>query len=155
MKTTHVMFETEKTLAALELDIRLVHQYFASLGRKELEPEKKLMFAVSEDAVACFRRSLFARAARERELLEETEVWLWGKNSESPFSFQNICEMLGFDPGYVQKHLLHWKERQLAKGHPSEVASAPKSRRGISNAYRTKTRRRCPAHSRQKAQSPC
>ena len=35
------------------------------------------------------------------------------KNSDWPFSFENICEVLGFDPAYLRQGLLRWKRKKL------------------------------------------
>ena len=42
--------------------------------------------------------------------MEEGSDWL--------FSFENICEVLGFDPQYVRQGLVRWKRKKLA-GHPT------------------------------------
>ena len=48
-----VIFGTEEKLTLLfQPDMLLSHQYFASFRTKRLEPEKRLMLAVLEDAVA-------------------------------------------------------------------------------------------------------
>ena len=41
-----------------------------------LEPEKKLMLAILEDAVACFQKYVFARDGKGKALFRETEDWV-------------------------------------------------------------------------------
>jgi hypothetical protein len=90
-----VIFDTEEKLTSLfQPDMLLSHQYFASFRTKRLEPEKRLMLAVLEDAVVCFQRYAFPGNRRSRILLKETEDWVRDKNDDYLFSFENICEVL-------------------------------------------------------------
>ncbi len=94
-----VIFDTEEKLTSLfQPDMLLCHQYFATCCTKRLEPEKSLMLAVLQDAVACFQRYVFPRNRRERTLFNETEDWICDENSDYLFSFENICEVLKFNP---------------------------------------------------------
>ncbi|MBI4529782.1 MAG: hypothetical protein HY695_38780 [Deltaproteobacteria bacterium] len=83
-----------------------------------MEPEKKLMLAILEDAVACLQKYCLASDKRRRGLFRETEEWLMEENNDSIFSFENICETLGFSPQYIRQGLLRWKEMKLAGTRP-------------------------------------
>ena len=91
--------------------------YDVSLGtfRRELdlEPEKKLMLAVLEDAISCFQSHVFARDRKEKVLFQEAEHWVQDTNSDGPFSFTNVCETLGFAPDYLRQGLGQWKAAKL------------------------------------------
>ena len=105
----------EKALSLFQPDMVLSAQYWDLFqGISPVEPEKRLMFALLEDAVTCFQRYLFARGEREKELFQEAEDWILQVNSCWLFSFENICEVLGLNPRYICQGLLHWKERELA-----------------------------------------
>ena len=106
----------EEGVASLfQLDTLLPAQYFETFRRKvHLEPEKRLMLAVLEDAVACFQKYILARDGKGKALFRETEEWMMERNSDRLFSFENICEVLGFNPEYVRQGLLRWKETKLA-----------------------------------------
>ena len=41
-------------------------QYFENLRSKTLEPEKRLMLAVLEDAINCFQDNVLAQSGKER-----------------------------------------------------------------------------------------
>ncbi len=105
----------EKTLASLFQPDTLVHEeYFEVFRRKTyLEPEKELMLAVFEDAISCFQHYTFSRDKKGAALFREAEDWILEKNDDGFFSFENICEVLGFNPGYVRQGLLRWKEMKL------------------------------------------
>jgi hypothetical protein len=91
-------------------------QYFETVRRKaHLEPEKKFMFAILEDAVACFQKYIFVHDGKRIVIFHKTEDWILEKNSDWIFSFENICEVLGFNPSYVRQGLLRWKEMKLAE----------------------------------------
>ncbi len=105
----------EKVTSLFQPDTLLPTQYFETFRRKaHLEPEKRLMFAVLEDAVACFQKYISARDAKGKTMFHEAEEWILKEDSEWLFSFDNICEVLGFNPQYVRHGLIRWKEAKLA-----------------------------------------
>ena len=89
----------------------LLSEQFYGRSRQRLEPEQQLMLAVLEDAVICFQKYFGAKDERSRKLFEEAEEWISDSYSNLLFSFTNICEVLGLDPGYIQKGTAKWKER--------------------------------------------
>lgn len=101
-------------------------QYFQNLRRRTiLEPEKRLMLAILEDAVNCFHDNFLAHGGRRKRLFEEAERWIFERDTDWIFSFANICEVLGLNPQYVRHGLLRWKEKRIPKypaGHASERA---------------------------------
>src|SRR6185436_3968002 len=103
-------------------DSLLSAHYFGTLRRKTIsEPEKRLMLAILEDAIHCFQDNLFARNVRSRRLFEEAEQWIVEADGDWVFSFENICEALGFNPAYVRQGLLRWMANKLPK-HPKGVS---------------------------------
>jgi hypothetical protein len=111
----------EKLASLFQPDTLLSAQYFDNLRRRTLlEPEKRLVLAILEDAINCFQDNLFARSAKKKKLLREAEEWIVGDGGDWIFSFENVCEILGFNPQYVRQGLLRWKEKKLSKP-PSEV----------------------------------
>ena len=61
-------------------------------------------------AVECFQEYVLAQYPWEKKLFQEAEDWILEKNTDSPFSFENICETLQLHPGYLRQGLLRWKE---------------------------------------------
>ena len=95
-------------------DTLLTEQYLDTYRRKtHLEPEKRLILAVLDDAVACFQKYVSAQKPKEKALFQEAEEWLMEKDSDWAFSFENICESLGLAPDYLRKGLVQWKEGQV------------------------------------------
>lgn len=110
-----VLKDEEKLTFLFEPDTLLSHQYFATFRRRQLEPEKRLMLAVLEDAVACFQRFVFPENRKQRNLFNEAEDWIRNENGDQVFSFESICTALKFSPAYVRKGLLCWKATKLAE----------------------------------------
>ena len=120
----------ERVTSLFQPDTLLPAQYFETFRRKShLEPEKKLMLAVLEDAISCFQKYVFAREGKGKVLFQEAEEWVLDENSDWLFSFANICEVMGFDPAYIRRGLMRWKENKLS-GHSK------------ANVYRLAPRRR-------------
>lgn len=81
-------------------------QYFDTLRRRIiLEPEKRLMLAILEDAVQCFQNNGFAQTVRGRRIFQEAKKWIVDADREWVFSFANVCEALGLNPAYVRAGL--------------------------------------------------
>jgi len=89
-------------------------QYFETVRtRASLEPEKRLMLAVLEDAVLCFQKGSSAGDRRRKALFPDAEEWIMEENRDWPFSFENICEVFGINPAYLRQGLLRWKRKKL------------------------------------------
>jgi hypothetical protein len=43
----------------------------------------------------------------------DAEEWIMNLDRSYPFSFENVCEALGYDPGYMRQGLLRWKQMVL------------------------------------------
>ncbi len=67
---------------------------------------RALMLAVLEDAVRCIEEGRWRSHFRARRLAAEAEAWVRCERREWPFSFVNICEVLGFDVDAMRAHLL-------------------------------------------------
>jgi hypothetical protein len=106
---------TEDRIASLfQPDTLMPAQYLDTYRRKtHLEPEKRLMLAVLEDAIACFQKYLLVRDAKGREMFHAAEEWILEEDSEWLFSFDTVCEALGYNPAYVRRGLATWKEATL------------------------------------------
>jgi hypothetical protein len=104
----------EKVASLFQQDTLLPAQYFDTFRRKShLEPEKRLMLAVLEDAISCFQKYAFARDSRSKPFFADAEQWIFAQADDWLFSFENICEVLGFNPKYVRAGLTTWKQNRL------------------------------------------
>jgi hypothetical protein len=73
------------------------------------QPEKRLMFAVLEDAVFCFQTHVASQDVIGKKLFAEAEHWLLDENTDWPFSFTNICQEIRLDKDLVRAALMRWK----------------------------------------------
>ncbi|MGH7860488.1 MAG: hypothetical protein ACREQY_24420 [Candidatus Binatia bacterium] len=88
-------------------------------------PEKRLMLAVLEDAVATFQRYVDARDRRGQRLHREAEEWFQSDDQEWPFAFANICNALEIEAEYLRRGLTAWKQKQLEKTAGARVYRFP------------------------------
>ncbi len=79
--------------------------------QQERTPERALMLAVLEDAVACYAGRLKAPRENPKILRRQAAFWLSCEDWESPFSFNNVCEALALDPTALRERILA-EERQ-------------------------------------------
>jgi len=90
----------------VEPELVLPEQFFSSLAKQpEIESERRLMLAVLEDAVSCYQRFALARDARGRNEFEEAREWIESPERDWPYSYENICEVLGLNPSYIREGL--------------------------------------------------
>jgi hypothetical protein len=96
----------------LEPDIFLPSQFYGSgaLSRK-LEGEKRLMIAVLKDAVECLDKYRDSRSSTGQIQYENAVEWVEDNSNDWLFSFNNICDLLGFDPEYIREVLLKRENR--------------------------------------------
>jgi hypothetical protein len=106
----------DKIAALFEPDILSATQYFQNFRRKTfLQPEKRLILAVLEDAIHCFKNNVGARTVAGKKLFQQTEEWILQEDGRWPFSFENICDLLGISPTYLRLGLLRLKEQKLRR----------------------------------------
>lgn len=117
----------EETIATMfEPDTILPTQFS---DRNTLEPsaypEKRLMLAVLEDAVATYQRCAGSRDRRGQRLFHEAEEWIATGESDWPFAFENICHALEIEPEFLRRGLAAWKERHLNRPAGARVYRFP------------------------------
>jgi hypothetical protein len=107
----------------LEPDIFLPSQFYGSgtLSRK-LEGERRLMIAVLKDAVECLDKYRGSRSFAGQSLYETAIEWISEISNDWLFSFNNICDLLGFDPDYLREVLLK-RENRYSKPASQKVHS--------------------------------
>jgi hypothetical protein len=108
-------------------DTLIQAQYQDQLRRSQIDPEKRLMLAILQDAVVCYRRNSGAQLGKRRQLFLEVENWIENQESDYLFSFNNICETLGINPDYLMRGLSTGRDRdvQLEIGHLRLETSSP------------------------------
>ena len=88
-----------------------VQFYGSSAGLDTSRGEIALMRAVLEDALGCFQKQAVSSGRRVQRLAREAEAWFFTNDYNWPFSFVNICAVLGLDPEYIRMGLKRWRQR--------------------------------------------
>jgi hypothetical protein len=95
-----------KLLDALAPGDTISAEYAATFERKEyLEPEKTLVLAILQDALHHFQQDRNATDRLSRERFLEAEAWIMTPGNDWIFTFDNACELLNIDPGYLRERL--------------------------------------------------
>lgn len=142
----------ERVTSLFQPDTLMPDQYLETFRRKlHLEPEKKLLLAVLEDAIACFQKYVFAHDGKGRVLFQEAEEWIMEEDTDWLFSFPNVCEMLGFEPSYLRDGLMRWKLQKLeshSKARIYQLTARANQRVGTASVSRRSRQRARKAASR-------
>jgi len=73
------------------------------------------MLAILEDAVASLQKYCAAKDGKRKQLFNDVEKWFFAASSGWIFDFEIICSIVGFDPDYFRRGLLHWTKNELSK----------------------------------------
>jgi len=114
----------DKVQELFQPDTLMPSQYFDRIRRRaSADGERRLMVAILEDAVDVYRKQAGARDRKRRQLFEDAESWIESGDTSWIFSYENICDVLGIDAGYLRKGLRVWKQR--TGGARGQVVSFP------------------------------
>ncbi len=70
-----------------------------------LSGEARLALAIVEDAILTVRLTSGVRTARAHRLAAEAWAWLSSRDRNHPFAFENLCDYLGVDAGWLRRGL--------------------------------------------------
>ena len=90
-----------------EPDFLVPVQFFDLIRRRSmLDGETRLVFAVLEDAVRCYVKTVNSSRRSDRDQFEEVRRWFHADAGiHSPFSFEYICDVLEIEPAAVRERL--------------------------------------------------
>ena len=97
-------------------------QFFATLRRQAptKQGEFRLLVAVLEDAINCFRRNARTADKSKQRLFDEARAWITGEDGDTVghaadhapgFSFEYVCDILGLDAADLRSGLRRWRTR--------------------------------------------
>jgi hypothetical protein len=126
-QATRVVNESKGGALGLEPETVLPSQFFDRFQiDASLQPEKRLMLAVLEDAVGTFQKYAIAPGRRARRLFAEAEEWFNSDDASWPFAFVNVSQALGLEPLYLRAGLRRWRDGQRSLGaDPAKVLRFP------------------------------
>jgi hypothetical protein len=105
------MFPSTHPILTFSLTAVLPEQFF-SLPSHHGKGEAALMYAILEDAFNCFTKQFVDNGLRVQRLAKEAEAWFFSEDERWPFSFVNVCTVLGINPEYLRKGLQQWRQQR-------------------------------------------
>lgn len=100
-------------------------QFFSSRRiNPDMEPERRLAFAILADAVRCFQLNMRAQSRTKVREFTAARSWLFQTEDNGPFSFDSICYLLDIHPDGLRQGLRRWRALKLA-GAPFPPAATP------------------------------
>ena len=113
----------DERFTGLVPDTVLPDQFFGAMRQNaQLDPERRLMVAVLEDAVNVYLKQVLATDPKAQQLFVDAEEWIMADDPTWFFSFTNVCDTLDLDASYIRSGLRRWKERKLAEQAAGKLA---------------------------------
>lgn len=105
-------FSREEARLFHEPDVLCVDEYLhVYQGRPAETPERRLVAAILRDAIDCYIRDCFTKDRHKKRSFREAEEWFFRGDDYGVFSLENVCGILGIDPGYVRRSLLRYERK--------------------------------------------
>lgn len=95
-------------------EIVLPSQYWDEIVDPRSEPEKRLMVAVLEEAVATLLNHARSSSELDQEVAAEARRWIASNDRSGPFTFATICDVLELETSRVR----HAIQMKLAENQP-------------------------------------
>ena len=107
-------FPEDNVARMFEPDLITPEQYRDRVSSELVDqPEIRLMLAVMEDAVATYQRYATDSGRRSKRLFEEAQSWILSDDTSWPYSFENICHALRFNPDSLRRGLEEWRAERV------------------------------------------
>ncbi|HXV82376.1 MAG TPA: hypothetical protein VEG60_21110 [Candidatus Binatia bacterium] len=96
-------------------DVVVIHEYLhVYRSSNAYAPEIKLIAAVLKDAIDCYLKYESVKTRRGKKIFNEAAQWIFSRQEDWLFSFDNICEILKLDPDYIRR-VLRQNGRELVE----------------------------------------
>jgi hypothetical protein len=116
----------DPAVTMVEPDTMTPLQFFdRAFTESTLVPEKRLMLAVLEDAIASFQRNFIQSRHTHDADDHDVESWLESNDMSWPFSFASICQALDMEPEYLRRGLRTWRDRAASQATKGQVYRFP------------------------------
>jgi hypothetical protein len=115
----------EQTSSLFQPDPFWSGEFFDTFKRTAyLEPEKILMLAVLQDAIICLQKYRASGSPGNKRLFDQAKAWIQSEDWDWPFSFNNVCEAVSLNPGYLRRGLIQMSDRQTGSGLRRKVIAS-------------------------------
>src|SRR5579862_9871023 len=122
----------------LASELPMPSQYYAA---RATTPYHRLLLAILEDAIRCFKNNSDAKTIRRRRLFRETEYWLFETKDAGFMSCPTVCESLEISAVALRRSLREW---QKATSDGARVAFGTKFAGVHCSSYCDASERRSP-----------
>lgn len=82
------------------------------------EGPRRLMWAILKDTLRCYHNYVDAQNVYGQRLFYDAERWIQSRDLTWPFSFENVCLVLGVDSDYLRNELRRWRRRRFGGASP-------------------------------------
>jgi hypothetical protein len=91
-------------------------QYFDLISRRRIiDGERRLMFAVFEDAIRSYVMCLSSKSPARRREFEEVKGWMDLRGHHSVFSFDSLCDLFEIEPNLLRSQLATLQSSDLPR----------------------------------------
>ena len=91
-------------------------QYFDLISRRRtVDGERRLLFAVFEDAIRSYVMCMSAKSLARRREFEEVRAWMQLRGQPSVFSFDSLCSLFEIDPERLRAQLTTMQSSDLPR----------------------------------------
>jgi hypothetical protein len=91
-------------------------QYYDLISRRRIiDGERRLMFAVFEDAIRSYVMCMSAKSQARRKEFEEVRGWTELRGHHSVFSFDSLCDLFEIEPDLLRTQLTTLQSSDLPR----------------------------------------
>src|SRR5579862_8465003 len=91
-------------------------QYYDLISRRRIiDGERRLMFAVFEDAIRCYVMCMSSKSQSRRREFEEVRGWMDLRGYHSVFSFDSLCDLFEIDADVLRSQLATLRSSDLPR----------------------------------------
>lgn len=98
-----------------EPDVVMTSEFFGGQRTGLPDPERSLMIAVLEEASRCFLNYCASTDRKQRVLHEEACEWFRSAKQDHLYAFENVCNVLGIDPGWLRRRMFALRDERRAR----------------------------------------
>jgi hypothetical protein len=91
-------------------------QYYDLIARRHLvDGERRLLFAVFEDAIRTYVSTMHAKSLSRRKEFEEVRDWMNIDGEDGVFSFDSLCSLFHVDADLLRRQLATLRSTDLPR----------------------------------------
>lgn len=123
-------FDIQEPRHSWSAELLLPEQFFVSARESAAvwTGERRLLYAVLQDAVHAFLKYRDSHSVRGQRLFRETQAWFWSENCDWLYAFGSICLYLQLDPDHIRRGLQRWLRPVGSLPHSVRLGRSEKAR---------------------------